>query len=116
VTQTERVDQDVAELAALKIYFDVVDERLGKPPQSLGSILDCTPAEVRGAEDLGRFQASVAGVPVLLAQLARRYEALADLQGDIADVAGTCSPRDRHRAGELRDRLVARLSPTTGGH
>jgi hypothetical protein len=110
VTQTERVDRDVAELAALKIYFDVVDERLSKPPEALGAIFACAPADVKGAEDLGRFQASVTDASTLLGRCARRYAALAELRGDIGQIAAVCSPRDRHRALELRNQLIARLA------
>jgi hypothetical protein len=100
----------IATLAALKIYFDVVDEGLGQPPSSLGDVFGRPHATVRGAEDLGRLHASVPDVGQLLAQCAQRYAALASLEGTIAHLATTCNLRDRWTALQARDELVAQLS------
>lgn len=99
----------IAALAALKIYFDVVDEGLGQPPTSLAEIFDIPASAVTGAEDLGNLRASVTDVPRLLAACAQRYTAVATLTGAYADLATTCSPRDRWNGLQLRDALVARL-------
>ncbi len=48
----------IAELAALKIYADVALEGLGHAPDWIGAVFAVRPAEVRGADDLGRFRAT----------------------------------------------------------
>lgn len=99
----------IGELAALKIYFDVVDEGLGQAPSDLVAILGCRPGEVEGIGDLGRFRAGVLNVERLLGSCALRYGALSEVHGEILRLATTCSPRDRHRALDLRGSLVTRL-------
>jgi len=49
VMQIEGVGRDVAELAALKIYFDVVEERLSRAPESTEAIFSLPATVVIGA-------------------------------------------------------------------
>jgi uncharacterized protein len=102
--------EGIAALAALKIYFDVVDERLGAPPSSLSDIFSRPPGDVRGADDLGRLHTLAFDPTHALAQCAQRYKALAGLDAEVARLATTCNPRDRHAAQQARDALVARLA------
>lgn len=106
----------IAEIAALKIYFDVVDEGLGRLPGALSEIFSRRATDVTGADDLGRFRAALTDVKQLLARCAQRYQALADLDGEFERLATTGSPRDRNMALTMKDTLVARLTtPTTKG-
>ncbi len=99
----------IAALAALKIYFDVVDEGLGQPPTTLAEVFGRAAGDVTGTDDLGHFCATTTDVNRLLSQSNRRYAALAELEGEPARLATTGSPRDRRLALELRDALVTRL-------
>jgi predicted nucleotidyltransferase component of viral defense system len=100
----------IAALAALKIYFDVVDEGLGHPPESLSDIFGGAPSDVRGADDLGRLHTASLDIAQTLAQCTTRYKALATLGGEAARLATTCNARDRWAAQHARDELVARLA------
>ena len=102
----------IAALAALKIYFDVVDEGLGRPPATLGEVFGRPGSVVTGAEDLGRLHASAPDIDYLLAQCAQRYAALTSLEGTVARLATTCNPRDRRQALQEKAEVVARLTPT----
>ncbi len=102
----------IAALAALKIYFDVVDEGLGRPPATLGEVFGRPGSVVTGAEDLGRLHASASDIDHLLAQCAQRYAALSSLEGTVARLATTCNPRDRRHALQEKAEVVARLTPT----
>jgi predicted nucleotidyltransferase component of viral defense system len=100
----------IAALAALKIYFDVVDEGLGPPPASLAEIFAIPARAVSGTEDLGHLRAAETDVPRLLAVCAQRYAALATLEGGYAALATAGTPRDRWQAIQLRDELVTTLT------
>lgn len=107
----------IGSLAALKVYFDVVDEGLGHPPTDIRDIFRCTTKDVEGIDDLGRFQARATDAGNLLAQCSQRYSALPQVDDGILRVVTTCSLRDRYRALELRDSLVSRLvGPTPSSH
>lgn len=115
VTQATFDGPGIAALAALKIYFDVVEEGLGHQPADLREVFGRPQTIVRGAEDLGHLQVSTLDAGQLLAMCARRYAALAALGGDLAHLATTCDPRDHWVARQARDELIARLtSPHEG--
>ncbi len=100
----------IAALAALKIYFDVVDEGLGQPPTSLAEIFALPVSAVTGADDLGHLRATDTDVARLLAICAQRYSALTALTGPIAELATTGNPRDHWQAHQLRDDLIGALT------
>lgn len=100
----------IAALAVLKIYFDVMDEGLGRPLPSLGSVFGCAGTEITGADDLGHFRASTMDAAQLLSQYARRYVALVGLEDDLASLVTTCNRRDRWRALQLRDEVVTTIT------
>lgn len=101
----------IARLAALKIYFDVVDEGLGtdRVPTSLPDVFALGPGQVVGAEDLGLLRAGRTDLSELLARCRTRYAAFGQLADEHARLATTCSPRDRYRALQVRERLIADL-------
>jgi predicted nucleotidyltransferase component of viral defense system len=101
----------IARLAALKIYFDVVDEGIGvdSVPTSLNDVLGISAADVVGAHDLGLFRAERTDVSELLARCRTRYAAFGDLADEHSRLATTCSQRDRYRAQQTRASLVAAL-------
>ena len=54
--------RSICALAALKIYFDVVEERAGgRPVEDLSTIFGVAPADVAGKDDLGRFGGRTGG-------------------------------------------------------
>jgi hypothetical protein len=108
--QTEFDGPGIAALAALKIYFDVVEEGLGPLPASLAEIFAIPANAVSGIEDLGHLHAVETDVPRLLAICAQRYAALATLGGRYAQLATTGTPRDRWQAIQLRDELITTLT------
>lgn len=110
--QTQRAD-DIAELAALKIYFDVTVEGLGHAPETLADVFSCQANEVRGADDLGELRASASDVAALLERCRQRYASFAQLIGTAAELATTCNARDTWRASQYRDQLTARLARGT---
>lgn len=109
VLQADFDGPGIAALAALKIYFDIVDEGLGRPPGSLAEVFGRESSEVTGADDLGHFRATTTDVGRLLSQCSRRYAALAELGGETARLATTGSPRDRRLALKVRGALIASL-------
>ncbi len=78
----------IARLAALKIYFDVVDEGMGRPLRATEDIFMLSRSEITGANDLGSLRASAVSVPQLLAECAQRYTALTALDGDLVSHHG----------------------------
>jgi predicted nucleotidyltransferase component of viral defense system len=100
----------IAALAALKIYFDVVDEGLGRPPPSLADVFGCPVSAVVGQADLGQLHARVPTAAELLEHCRQRYAALAALGGEYARLVTTCSVRDRFLALQLRHDLIDRLA------
>ncbi|HEY8741959.1 MAG TPA: nucleotidyl transferase AbiEii/AbiGii toxin family protein [Chloroflexota bacterium] len=102
----------IAALAALKIYFDVVDEGLGRIPRSLADVFVCPVTDVAGQADLGQLHTKVYTTAELLAQCQRRYSVLAALGGEYARLAMTCNARDHRLAEREREELVGRLSDT----
>lgn len=100
----------IAELAALKIYFDVAIEGLGHAPDWLDRIFAVRLVDVRGADDLGRFRAVEVDVAPLLARCAERYSALRDLTGEAGRLATHGTVRDRWRALDLAGEVAARLT------
>ncbi len=108
--QTEFDGATIASLAALKVYFDVVDEGLGRHPADIQEIFGCTAKQIEGVDDLGRFQAKTTDTTVLLAQCTQRHAALCRVDQEILRVTTTGSQRDRYRALDLRDSLVCRLT------
>lgn len=99
----------IAELAALKIYADVALEGLGHAPDWTGAVFDVRSAEVRGAADLGRFRAVETDVGPLLERCRQRYNALRDVTGEAGWLATHGTARDRWRAQEMVEGVVARL-------
>jgi uncharacterized protein len=102
----------VAALAALKIYFDVVDEGLGRAPQSLDDVFGCPITAVVGQADLGQLHAKGPTALDLLAQCQRRYAALTSLPGEYVRLVTTCSARDHRQAERARETLLEHLSHT----
>lgn len=96
----------IAALAALKIYFDVVDEGLGRAPKSLADIFGCPVTAVLGQADLGQLHARAPTAAELLAYCRQRFSALAALGGDYARIATSGSPRDRRQALRMREELL----------
>lgn len=105
----------IAALAALKIFFDVVDEGLGCPPSGVEDVFACAANEVVGASDLGRFRAAVTDVRPLLARCAQRYSVLPKLEEELHRIVTTCGRRDRFRALALRDSLISHLASSPRG-
>ena len=100
----------IAALAALKIYADVALEGLGHAPEAMGIVFAVRPAEVRGADDLGRFRAAETDVAGLLDRCRRRYDALREPLGEAGWLAQHGTARDQRRARELVEQTVARLA------
>ncbi len=116
--QVLQVDFDgpsIAELAALKIYFDVMDEGLGSLPDRLDQVFGGPVDIVVGATDLGRFGAADTDITSLLTRCARRYAALAGLAGEAAQLVTMGTARDRRRAVRLLEEVTARLADTPVG-
>ncbi len=88
----------IAMLAALKIYFDVVEEGSGCPLPAPGDIFSLPGDAIMGADDLGHFRASTVDVAQLLSQCAQRYAAITELGGDLLQLVTTCNQRDHWRA------------------
>lgn len=99
----------IAELAALKIYADVALEGLGHTPDWTGAVFDVRSAEVRGTDDLGRFHAVETDVGPLLERCRQRYHALRDVTGEAGWLVAHGTARDRWRAQEVVEGVVARL-------
>jgi len=114
VMQTAGVVADICDLAAVKIYADVVEEDIeSRPLTNPAAVFGCAPADVRGAEDLGTFRASETDVQQLLASCRQRYApltALAERSPQIAGVAARCSRGDLRQVMHVRQTLVDRLS------
>jgi len=117
VMQPVGVADDVCDLAALKIYADVVEEGIeSRPLTDAASVFGCTPADVRGAEDLGTFRASETDVRRLLTNCRERYAplaTLADRSPEIAELAARCSRGDLRHVARARRTLVDRLAVTS---
>lgn len=109
VLQADFDGPGIATLAALKIFFDVVDEGLGHPLIALNEVFNLPATAITGVDDLGYFRAGTVSVARLLAQCAQRYAALIALEGDLARLITTCNQRDRWNALQLKDEMVARL-------
>lgn len=110
VLQTGFDGPAIAELAALKIYADVALEGLGHAPNWIGAVFGVRPAEVRGADDLGRFRAVETDAGPLLERCRRRYDALRAVTGAAGWLATHGTARDRWRAREMVEGIVARLT------
>jgi predicted nucleotidyltransferase component of viral defense system len=100
----------VCTLAALKIYFDVVEERsgsrpLGNPAEIFGLAL----SDVVGQHDLSRFGAGTIDIGALLTGCRTRYGGMTSMDADLEQLLTTCSSRDQFHVCELRDRLVANM-------
>lgn len=108
--QTDFDGPAIAALAALKIYFDVVDEGLGRLLTALDAIFNLSPAEVSGADDLGYFRVATVDVAQLLVQCAHRYAVFGGVDGEIARLVTTCNQRDLWTAQQLKDEVVAQLT------
>src|SRR5205823_10863106 len=65
----------ITTLGLLKIYFDVVDDGVGRPLPDPSALFGCDLSEVQGREDLGHLRADVADVGQLLRQCQQRYRA-----------------------------------------
>jgi predicted nucleotidyltransferase component of viral defense system len=96
----------ITRLAALKIYFDAVDDGLPHPPGALDSLFDTASRPIVGVEDLGRLRALNIDLDDLLRKCAARYTALADVPTDVAALVNRLNAGDRWRAMQLREELV----------
>ena len=107
----------MCDLAALKIYSDVVEEGIqSRPLVDPAAVFGCAPADVRGAEDLGAFQASETDVRKLLTTCRQRYAPLATLaerSPETARLTAACNPRELRQATRMRQLLVDRLAVTS---
>ena len=103
----------IAALAALKIYFDVVDEGLGRPPTEIEQVFQCAIKEVEGVNDLGHFGAKSADPTGLLTSCTQRYGALCRIEDELKRMVSTCSPRDRYQALKLKETLIEGLASST---
>ncbi len=109
VLQAEFDGPTLASLAALKIYFDVVDEGLGRPPTEIEQVFQCMVKEVEGLEDLGYFGARSADPKSLLTCCAQRYGALFEIEDELRRIVSTSSSRDRYHALKLKAALLEQL-------
>jgi hypothetical protein len=99
----------ICTLGVLKIYFDVIDEQLGRPLPLPREIFDCSIADVQGKGDLGHLRAGAVDLADLLRHCRQRYRALESMASEVALLAATCNHRDRRTALAARDALVTRL-------
>lgn len=101
----------LARLAALKIYFDVVEGTCPRGPVSSPSaIFGLSETDVVGQDDLGRFGARTITVIPMLAQCRSRYRAIESLPAEIAHLLTTCRPQDQYQAHRRREELIAGLN------
>lgn len=100
----------ICTLGVLKIYFDVVDEKLGRPLPQPDEILACSTRDVQGQEDLGHLRSSITDLEDLLHRCRQRYRALGSADPEVGRLAMECNPRDRRNAVLVRDTLVKRMS------
>ncbi len=111
IMQSDFDGGSLSRLAALKIYFDVIEDRSGSKPVSTPSaIFGQSQTDVIGQHDLGHFGAATVDVAALLAHCRTRYGAMASLPIEMAQLLVTCSPRDRQYATRLRATLVSELT------
>ncbi len=104
---------DIAELAALKIYFDVVEERLPHPIDAIANLFDEN-RSIAGVEDLGLLRASTTDPKALLVKCASRYSALGAMDDELVKLVANPSRRDLPPVMRRRGNVVARLTSSTG--
>ncbi len=110
VLQADFDGEAICTLGVLKIYFDVVDERLGRPLPGTSDVLACGINEVQGMEDLGHLRSSIIDIEDLLNRCKRRYRDLVSVDPEVGRLALECNPRDRRNAVSIRHSLLKRMS------
>lgn len=108
--QADFEGEAIASLGLLKIYFDVVDDGVGRPLPGPGVLFGCRLADVQGRDDLGHLRADVADVGQLLSRCRQRYRALETIDAELAEIVAECNPRDRRNATARREEHIRRLN------
>ncbi len=93
----------VRRLLVLKVWQDVVDDRIGEAPFDPSAIVAGRPSEAFAEEDIGLLTQPI-DVPGWILQLRSRYAFVTDLDAEEKAIA-RCSAGDRYRVNEMIERL-----------